>query len=58
MAYFPRTVSLKTEESCDGDGDICANKEIDSNDSGSDAAQSTEQVCIYIYIYVYISIYF
>jgi hypothetical protein len=47
MAYFPQSVVLKTEEDCGGDGDICVNKETDSDDSGSDAAQKTEQVYVH-----------
>jgi hypothetical protein len=50
MEYFPQSLVLKNEETCGGDGDICANEEIDSDDSGSDAARRTEQVCVHRYI--------
>jgi hypothetical protein len=47
MAYFPQTLVLKNEETCGGDGDVCANEEIDS---GSDATRRTEQVYVYRFI--------
>jgi hypothetical protein len=49
MAYFPQSLVLKNEEMCGGDGVICASEEIDSDDSGSDAAQRTEQVYVHKY---------
>ncbi|PNF30910.1 hypothetical protein B7P43_G03198 [Cryptotermes secundus] len=43
MAYFPQSLVLKTEETCGGDGAVCANEETDSDDSGSDATRRTDQ---------------
>jgi hypothetical protein len=50
MACFPQSLVLKTEETCGGDGDVCANEETDSDDSGSDAARRTEQVYVHRFI--------
>jgi hypothetical protein len=50
MAYFPQSLVLETEETYGGDGDVCANEEIVSDDSGSDAARRTEKVYVHRFI--------
>jgi hypothetical protein len=50
MAYFPQSVVSKTGEACGGDGGICVNKETDSDDTGTDAAQRTEQVYVHRFL--------